>query len=176
MPDQVHEVGAVFPVVDREVNIQPDLLGVDPQQSCPDAVERAGPGERIGGDGRIGPKHLGTDAFDPPGHFGCGTTRKRHQQDATGIGAIDDEVGDTMGERIRLARPGARDDQQRSRNRFARCGDAKFDGIALSIIQFFQIGRRHAEVPGKSLPFPPLAPSAETDCPALRAMPRLPHM
>ncbi len=120
-------------------------------------------------------KHLGADALDPARHFGGRAARKRHQQDAAGVGAIDDEVGNTMGERIRFARPGAGDDQEWPCNRFAGCGYAKFDGIALSIIQFFQIGRRHAEVPGKSLPILPLALNAGTDCSALRATPRHPR-
>ena len=45
MPDEVHEVGRILTIVDRERRIDPNLLGIIPQQPRTDRVERAGPGQ-----------------------------------------------------------------------------------------------------------------------------------
>ena len=44
MADQIHQVGGVLAIVDREGAIEPDLLGVFAQQPGADRVEGAGPG------------------------------------------------------------------------------------------------------------------------------------
>ena len=72
MPDQVHEVGGVFAVVNREGRIQTDLLGVLAQQPGADAVVGAGPGQRIRHDPGVVAQHLARDPFDPLRHLGRG--------------------------------------------------------------------------------------------------------
>ena len=113
MPDQVHEVRGVFAVVNCEGGVQADLFGVLTQQPRADAVVGAGPGQRVRHDPGIVAQHLAGDAFDPLGHLGRGTTRKRHQQDPAGVGPLDDQMGDPMGEGVGLSRPRSRNDQQR---------------------------------------------------------------
>ena len=43
VPDQVHEVGGVFAVVNREGGIEADLFGILAQQPGADAVDRCRP-------------------------------------------------------------------------------------------------------------------------------------
>ena len=64
-------------------------------------------------DRRVAAEHLAGDALDARGHLRGGAARKRHQQDAARIGALDDQMGDAVRQRVGLARPGAGDDQQR---------------------------------------------------------------
>jgi hypothetical protein len=61
----------------------------------------------------LSPITLRRDAFDPLGHLGGGTPRKRHQQDAARVGALDDQMGDPMGEGVGLSGSGSGNDQQR---------------------------------------------------------------
>ncbi len=116
MADEVHEVGGVLAVVDREGRIKPDLQCIVAQQTRADAVERAGPGQRIGDYRCVAAEHLDGDALDAPGHLRGSAARKRHQQDAARIGALDDQMRDAVGQRVGLAGPGAGDDQQRLGN------------------------------------------------------------
>ena len=108
MPDQVHQVGGILAVVDRERRIESDLVGIVAQQPRADAVESAGPGQRVRHHAGIVAHHLAGDPLDALCHFGCGAARKRHQQDAPGVGAVDHQMGDAVGQRIGLAgtRPG----------------------------------------------------------------------
>ena len=59
--------------------------------------------------------HLAGDPLDPAGHLGGGAARKRHQQDAPRVGAVDDQMGDAMGQRVGLAGARAGDHQERRR-------------------------------------------------------------
>ena len=68
-------------------------------------------------------------------------TGEGHQQDAARIGAVDDQMGDAMGERVGLAGSRARDDQQRASRRAVLLADAVFDCPSLFGIEFFQIGQ-----------------------------------
>ena len=77
------------------------------------------------------PKRRCDDALGPALHLGGGAAREGQQQDAAGIGAVDDQVGDAMGQRIGLARPGAGNDQQRACDIGAVAGNAVLDGAAL---------------------------------------------
>ena len=138
MPDQVHQVGGIFAVVDREGGIEPDLLGIFAQQPRADAVEGAGPGQRVGHDAGIVAQHLARDPLDPLRHLGRRAARKRHQQDAARVGAVDDQMGDPMGEGVGLAGTGAGDHQQRGDRPLAR--RAMLDGAPLLRIEAFEIG------------------------------------
>jgi hypothetical protein len=59
------------------------------------------------------------------------TTRKGHQQDAARIRATNDQVRDAMGQRVRFARTGAGNDQQRVCSRRLAVNDAVLDRAAL---------------------------------------------
>ena len=79
MPDQIHQVGGILAIMDGEVGIEPDLLGVIAQQPSADAVEGAGPGQSIGHDLGALVHHPSRDALHPPRHLGGGATRESHQ-------------------------------------------------------------------------------------------------
>ena len=113
VPTQVHQVGRVFAIVDGERRVKTDLIGIIAEETCADAVERAGPGQRIGHDASIVAHDLARDALDAARHLGGGAARKRHQQDPAGIGTIDDDVGDPVREGVRLSGSCASDDQKR---------------------------------------------------------------
>lgn len=112
MPDQVHEVGGVFAIMDCEGGIQADLLGILAQQPGTDAVVGSSPGQCVRHDpGVVVTQHLARDPFDPLGHLGRGTPRKRHQQDPARVGALNDQMGDPMGEGVGLSGPRSCDHQ-----------------------------------------------------------------
>ena len=71
-------------------------------------------------------------------HLGRGAARKRHQQDPARVGALDDQMGDPMGEGVGLAGSGAGDDQQRRRRQSSR--SAVLDGAALLGIERVEVG------------------------------------
>ena len=106
VPDQIHQVGRILAVVDGEVGVEADLLGIFAQQPRADAVERAGPGERVASCARVRcPDIRRADALDAALHLGRGAAREGQQQDAARIGAVDDQMGDAMRQRVGLAEP-----------------------------------------------------------------------
>jgi MmyB-like transcription regulator ligand binding domain len=143
MADQVHQVGGILAVVDRELGIKPDLVGVVAQQARADAVKRAGPGQCIRHDAGIVAHHLAGDAFDPLRHLGCRSAREGHQQDAARIGAIDDEVSQHQSDLVRVARTRAR---RRALGRRARSDRPRPDADGC---------RTRAPVPYRTRPRPP---------------------
>ena len=114
MPDEIHQVGRVLAIVNGESGIEADLVGIFAKQPGADTVEGAGPAERVGHDAGIGAEDLASDPLDPFRHLGRGASRERHQQDPARVGAADDQMGDAVGKRVRLAGSGAGDDQQGS--------------------------------------------------------------
>src|SRR6476619_6247431 len=96
MPDKVHQICAVFPVMNGERGIKPDLVGIDAQESRAYSVKGPGPGQSI----LYGPRpvvlDLARDPLHPPGHFVGGSSRKSHEKDAAGISAVHDQMGDVM--------------------------------------------------------------------------------
>ncbi len=138
MAHEVHQVGAVFPVVDREVRGEADHRREFAQQPGPDGVERAGPGERFGDDRALAAECLGEDALDPARHLRRRAAREGQEQDAGRIGAVDDEMGDPVRERVRLARSRAGDDEKRCRRRLRP--DPVLDGLTLLRIELGEIG------------------------------------
>ena len=138
VPDQIDQVGGILAVVNREGGIEADLLGMFAQQPRADAVKGAGPGQRVGHDAGIVAQHLPRDSLDACFHFGSCAAGKRHQQDAAGIGAADDQMGDAMRQRVGLAGAGAGNHQQgRTGASFRR---AVLDGAPLFGIETFEIG------------------------------------
>ena len=126
--------------MDREIGIESDLLRVIAQDPRADSMKRAGPGQRVGHDASVRAHRLGADALDAARHFARRPKRKGHQQDTARIGAVDDQMGDAMGERVGLARPRPGDDEKRSRRRALLHPHAMFDGPSLFGIELFQIG------------------------------------
>ena len=84
---------------------------------------------------------LPRDPFYPLCHFGCRSTRKRHEQDASGIGAVDNQVGDSMRQCVGL--PGTRtcNDQKRAARCAAQVSNAMLYGTALFRIEGIEVGR-----------------------------------
>ena len=138
VPDEIHQIGRVLAIVNGESGIEADLVGIFAKQPGADTVEGAGPAERVGHDAGIVAQDLAGDPVDPFRHFGRGASRERHQQDSARVGAADDQMGDTVGEGVRLARSGAGDDQQRCPD-MAVATDAVLDGSALLRIKRLKI-------------------------------------
>ena len=69
VPDEVHQVGRILAVVDRERGVDPDLLGILAQQPRADGVERARPSQRVRHDAGILPEHLRADPRHAPASF-----------------------------------------------------------------------------------------------------------
>ena len=79
-----------------------------------DAVECAGPGEGIGHHACALPQNLARDPLDPARHLGRGPAGEGQQEDAAGIGAVDDQMGNAMSQGVGLARACPGYDQQGS--------------------------------------------------------------
>ncbi len=139
VPDEVHQVGAVLAIVYREVDIQPNLVGIHPQQPRADAMKRSGPGERIGHDRGVVSEHLATDTLDPPPHLGGRAAREGHEQNTARIGTIDDEVRHAVRQSIGLSRPCARNDEKRTADVSVLGANTMHDSVTLPVVQFFQI-------------------------------------
>ena len=151
MPDQVHQVGGILAIVDREIGIEPDLVGIVAQQPRADAVEGAGPGQRVGHDAGALPHDASRDPLDPSRHLGGGAARKRHQQNPPRIGAVDDQVRDAVRQGVGLAGPGAGDDEERRARRAVLLPDAVLDGPPLLRIEGLKVGGGYRH--GSNRPF-----------------------
>jgi hypothetical protein len=101
-------------------------------------MESAGPGQRIGHNAGVVTEDAAGDALDALGHFGSRSTRESHQEHATRIGALDDEVRHAVRESVRFARSGARDDKERRTYCSVR-PDAMLDRAALFRVQALQV-------------------------------------
>ena len=135
---EIHQVGGIFAVVDREGRREADQIRVLAQQPRADAMERARPRQPLRERGSRAERRAG-DARDAAGHFERRAARKGQQQDAARIGALHHQIGDPMRERVGLAGAGARDHQQRAGRRGGRVG-AVFDGFALRVVELRQPG------------------------------------
>jgi hypothetical protein len=133
--------------VDGESGIDPDLPRIFAQKPGADTVESSRPGQRIGDEANAAADNLSCDTFNAPYHFGCGATRKSHQQDPAGIGSVDHEMGDPMRQSIGL--PGARagDNEERWTWRSIQLLDAMLDGSSLFTIKELKIGDGHRSEP-----------------------------
>jgi hypothetical protein len=131
MPDQIHKVGGILAIVNREVGIKADLVGIFAQQPGPDAMKGAGPGQRVGHDVGALADHPSRDPLYPPRHLGGGAARERHQQNPPRIGAVDDQVGDAVRQRVGLARTCSRDDEERRPRRAVLLPNAMLNGAPL---------------------------------------------
>ena len=112
MAAERHQVGRILAVVDGESGIEADARRVFAQQPRADRMEGAAVARRRRRRG-LGGEAAGEDALDAAVELGRGAAREGRQHDALGVDAGKHEMGEAMGERRRLADPGAGDDQQR---------------------------------------------------------------
>ena len=121
-----------------EGGIETDLVGVLAQQPSSDAMIGARPGQGIRHDPGVVAQDLARDTFDTLRHLARRTPRERHQQNAAWVGALDDQVGNAMGEGVGLAGTRARDDQQWCRGQSSR--GTMLDRASLLRIERFEVG------------------------------------
>ncbi len=95
-----------------KLRLQPDALGVFAQDPRADGVERAGVGRRRGGGG-LGAEIAPQQPLDAAVQLRRRAAGEGGEHDALGIGALQHEMGDAMGERVGLAGARAGDDEQR---------------------------------------------------------------
>ena len=113
MAHQVKQISRILAIVDGEGRVEADAFSVFAQQPRPDAVKGSRPGQRIRHDAGLVAEDATRDAFDTLRHLRGGTARKRHQQHAAWVGALDDQVGDPVRERVGLSGSCAGYDKQR---------------------------------------------------------------
>ncbi len=143
MPHEVHEIGRIFAVVDRECRIHPDLLCVLTDQTRSDGVERARPCESARHQVCVRSKDLGANAPGGSGHLGCGPPRERHQKDSAGIDAADDQMCYPVREGVGLSGAGAGNDEQRANRDGRVTGEPELDGAPLIGVQLLKVGHGH---------------------------------
>src|SRR6266545_6358213 len=112
MADEVHEVGGVFTVVNRERAIESDIERVLTQEPRPDGMKRSGPIQRIRHWRALWAQHLTENALNPSLHLMGGAAREGEQQHAARIAARHDQVGDAVCERIGLAGARSRNNEK----------------------------------------------------------------
>ena len=141
--DEVHQICAVFPVMNRERGIEADLAGINAQEPRANPVEGPGPDQSI----RYGPgpvaTHLSHDPLNPAVHFASGAPRKGHEKNPARISAVHDQMGDAVSQGICFPCPRARNDEQRRTGNRMRLPDAVFDGPSLPGVEFLEIGDGH---------------------------------
>ena len=96
-----------------ERTIEPDVLGIFAQKPRADRVESAGPSQGIRHDARLAWEYIPRDPLHPAGHLDGCPAGKGHQHDPARIGALDDEMSNTMGKRVGFARPRPCHDEER---------------------------------------------------------------
>ena len=94
---------AVVLIVNGEVALQAEPVGVLPQQAGPEAVEGADPDPAVGHEG-----------LDPLPHLAGGLVGEGDGQDVVRLDALLQQVGDAAGDDAGLAAAGPGQDEQRS--------------------------------------------------------------
>jgi hypothetical protein len=115
------------------------LVSIFPNKPSADTMERASPAQGLVHDAGPLAENLSRDPLDTFRHLRRGTPRERHEQDSARVGAANDQVGDPVGEGIRLTGSSAGDDQQ-GRSDMAIGSDAMLDGPTLLRIERLKIG------------------------------------
>src|SRR5271166_1645144 len=99
MPDYIHQIGSIRPVEDGERRLEANPVGILPQDSSADSVERASPRQVD-----LAYAHGCTgDPFDTAGHVESSPAGERQQQNPVRIDAVDNEVCDPVGQGLGLA-------------------------------------------------------------------------
>ena len=86
-------------------------MGIGAQETGADGMEGAGPANAHVS--RCWAQRCLDDALGAALHFGCSPTRKSQEKHATGFGAIDDQMGNAVRQRVGLTRAGSRYVQER---------------------------------------------------------------
>ena len=148
MPHQIHEVGGVFAVMDRERRVEANFQRILSQKPRADRMKRAGPGEGVCHHTGLRSQHLGGDALDTALHLGSSAAREGQEHHAAWIDARYDEMRHAMRKRVGFAGAGARDDQQRWD--VFEISAAVFDRAALVGIESGEIRRGRARAAGNA--------------------------
>ncbi len=138
---EIHQVRGILAVMDRERRIETDLFGIVAQQPRADPVKRAGPCQRVGHDTGVVAHHLAGDPLDAARHLARRPARECHHQHAARIGAVDDQMGYAMRQRVGFSGTRAGDDQQRRPWRAIIIQHAVLDGEPLLNVEGVEIGR-----------------------------------
>jgi hypothetical protein len=85
--------------------METDLIRIVAKETRADPVEGAGPVESVSHRAGISADDFARNPLDAFSHLRSSPARESHQQDASRIGTIDDQMGDPMGEGVRLELP-----------------------------------------------------------------------
>ena len=113
MAREIHQVGRILAIMDGECGIESDPPGIFAQESRADAMEGTGPAESAADQPGMTWRYLAGDALDTSRHLVGGTPREGQQQDAVGIGAVRQQMGDTVSQGIGFSGAGSGNNQQR---------------------------------------------------------------
>jgi hypothetical protein len=141
VPHQVHQVGRVLAIVDRELGPQADARRVLAQQARADRMEGARPQQRRRRPHRPRTGRLADDAFYPARHLHRGTAREGEQQHLARIGAAGEQRRHAVRQRAGLAGACAGDHQQRSRQFFAGPVLGRRALLRIEPVEESQVGR-----------------------------------
>ena len=152
MPNEIHQIGRVFAIMNCESVAEADVERVLAKKPCADGMKRSRPVERMGHRSGLRAEHLGRDALDPALHFGGGAAGEREQHHPTRVRTRDDEVRDAVGQCVGFARACARDDEKR--RCFIKRVAAMFNSAALFGVELGEIccGHRQPPTPRKARP------------------------
>ena len=115
VPQQVDQIRRVGAVEYGERRVEPDAIGMNPQQSIGDAVECSRPGQAgaLGASPRSRGARCRDDALRAAAHLLGRPPGEGQQQHALGIDAAGEQVCDAVGQGRGLARAGPGDDEKR---------------------------------------------------------------
>ena len=103
-------------------------------------MESAGPRQSVGHYAGLVAHGLPRHPFNPFCHFCRRTPRKRHEQNPSRIGAVDNEVGYSMCQGVGLAGTGTGNDQKRTTRGAIPFRNSMLDGAALLSVEGIEMG------------------------------------
>src|SRR5262245_34220969 len=145
MADEVHEVGGVFTVMNRERAIEADIERVLTEEARPDGMKRSGPIQRIRHWCALWAQHLTDDPPNPSLHPMGGAAREGEQQHPPRIASRHDQVRDAMSERIGLA--GTRSRNNEKWLSLLKGATPVLDGTSLFGVEFSEVRCSHGQGP-----------------------------
>src|SRR5690242_19903416 len=113
MTEQIHQISRILAVMNGEITIQADLIRVFAQQSAADRVECPRPSQGINHQSRLFRQDLRGDPLNPADHLLRRSAGKGEEHDPTRIDTPNNQMGDAVGERLRLSRTCPCIDEQR---------------------------------------------------------------
>src|ERR1035437_2197855 len=91
MPNEIHQIGGVFAIMNRESVAEANVECVFAKKPRADGMKRSRPVERISHRSGLRAEHLCRDALDSALHFAGGAAREGEQHHATRVRPRDDE-------------------------------------------------------------------------------------